>query len=170
MLHIYTGNGKGKTTAAVGLAVRAAGAGLKVRFFQLMKDGGSSEIAMLEKLGVVVKAARGCCKFSFMMSEDEKTAATDEHNAILNEVGDLLKGDDADLIVLDEFFCALSANLVSRELAESVILGYGGGCEIVLTGRGACSPFTERADYISEIAAIKHPFDKGVRARKGIEY
>ena len=170
MLHIYTGNGKGKTTASVGLAVRAAGAGLRVYFLQLMKDGTSSEIAMLERLGVSVGAARSCWKFSVSMNAEEKAAASAEHSAILNEVGRLLADGAADLIVLDEFFCALSAGLLDRELAERVILGYSGDTELVLTGRGACSPFTDSADYITEMLPHKHPYDRGIPARKGIEF
>ena len=170
MLHIYTGNGKGKTTSAVGLAVRAAGAGLKVYFLQLMKDGSSSEIEMLRHLGVNVRAAKSCCKFTFQMNEAERAAAAAEHNAILSEAAELIRSGSADLIVLDEFFCALSKELLDRELAESVILGDTGDTELVLTGRGACSPFTEKADYITEMIPVKHPYERGITARKGIEF
>lgn len=170
MLHIYTGKGKGKTTASVGLAVRAAGSGLRVCFFQLMKDGSSSEIAMLEKLGIKVKASRNCCKFSFKMTDSEKEAAKIEHNTILSEVETIIKNNEADLIILDELFCALSANLLDKDLAERIILKTSTNIEIVLTGRGACSPFTDQADYITEMNPIKHPFDKGIHARQGIEY
>jgi len=170
MLHIYTGNGKGKTTAAVGLAVRAAGSGLKVYFLQLMKDGSSSEIEMLRQLGVNVRAAKSCCKFTFQMNEAERAAAASEHNSILNEAAELIRTGSADLIVLDEFFCALSEELLDRELAERVVLGDTGDTELVLTGRGACSPFTEKADYITEMMPVKHPYDKGIAARKGIEF
>ena len=170
MLHIYTGNGKGKTTAAVGLAVRAAGAGLRVHFFQMMKDGTSSEIAMLEKLGVTVKAAESCCKFSREMDDSEKAIATAEHTAMLAEIMMLLGTGLADLVVIDEFFCALSAKLVDSSLAEAMLNSYNGKTELVLTGRGACSPYTDRADYITEMTPLRHPYDKGVQARKGIEY
>ena len=170
MLHIYTGKGKGKTTAATGLSVRATGAGLIVYFFQLMKDGSSSEIAMLKSLGVNVRASRNCCKFSYKMNETEKEEAKAEHNQILNEIQDLLTGNKADLIVIDEFFCALSSNLIDSSLAEQIILGYDGDTELVLTGRGACVPYTEKADYITEMLPLKHPYDKGIHARKGIEY
>ncbi len=169
MLHIYTGSGKGKTTAAVGLAVRAAGAGLRVCFFQLMKDGSSSEIAMLERLGVKVAAARSCCKFSFEMSEAERAAAKAEHDAMLTRAAELLRSGGADLIVLDEFFCALSEGLVSSGPAGSLVAG-GYDAELVLTGRGACAPYTDAADYVTEMVPHKHPYDKGVQARKGIEY
>lgn len=170
MLHIYTGNGKGKTTAAVGLAVRAAGAGLRVHFFQMMKDGTSSEIAMLEKLGVTVKASESCCKFSHEMNDSEKAIATAEHTAMLAEIMMLLGTGLADLVVIDEFFCALSAKLVDSSLAEAMLNSYNGKTELVLTGRGACSPYTDRADYITEMTPLRHPYDKGVQARKGIEY
>ena len=170
MLHIYTGNGKGKTTAAVGLAVRAAGSGLKVYFLQLMKNGSSSEIMMLRKLGINVRAAQSCCKFTFLMNEAERAAAAAEHNAILSEAAELIRTGSADLIVLDEFFCALSEELLDRELAERVVLGDTADTELVLTGRGDCSPFTEKADYITEMMPVKHPYDKGIAARKGIEF
>lgn len=170
MLHIYTGNGKGKTTASVGLAVRAAGAGLRVYFYQMMKDGSSSEIAMLEKLGVTVKAAQSCCKFSRQMNSSERALAEAEHAQMLAEIAMTVGCGRADLVVIDEFFCALSEGFIDKTLAETMLLGNLGDTELVLTGRGACSPYTDAADYISEIAPIKHPYEKGVMARKGIEY
>ena len=171
MLHIYTGNGKGKTTASVGLAVRAAGAGLRVYFLQLMKDGTSSEIAMLERLGVSVGAARSCCKFSVSMNAEEKAAASAEHSAILNEVGRLLADGAADLIVLDESIGAYNKRLLDTDKASELTeLAASSECELVLTGRGACSPFTDSADYITEMLPHKHPYDRGIPARKGIEF
>ena len=170
MLHIYTGNGKGKTTAAVGIAVRAAGAGMRVHFFQMMKDGTSSEVSMLKKLGIGYKAGRACCKFSFEMSESEKAAAAAEHLSILSEAAELMRSGASDLIVIDEFFCALSTGLLEREAAEAFVSRAEESTELILTGRGACPPFTGYADYITEMQPLKHPYDNGITARKGIEY
>ncbi|MDO4863628.1 MAG: cob(I)yrinic acid a,c-diamide adenosyltransferase [Ruminococcus sp.] len=170
MLHIYTGNGKGKTTAAVGLAVRAAGAGLRVCFCQMMKDGSSSEIAMLEKLGVTVKAAPSCCKFVSEMDSSEKAYAAAEHAQMLADLTMTLAMGNFDLVVIDEFFCALSAGLINAANAEMLLRTYSGTPELVLTGRGACEPYLGAADYVTEMTPVKHPYDKGVQARKGIEY
>ncbi|MCM1230962.1 MAG: cob(I)yrinic acid a,c-diamide adenosyltransferase [Ruminococcus flavefaciens] len=165
MIHIYTGDGKGKTTSAMGLAVRGAGAEMSVVVFQFMKDGSSSEIAVLEKLGIPVTCCKECSKFTFQMNADEISAVIDSHNMILEKI----KSESADMIILDEFFGAYNDNLFDRKLAEQVVFGKS-ATEIILTGRNAPSLFTDKADYITVMTKVKHPYDKGIIARQGIEY
>lgn len=165
MLHIYYGNGKGKTTASVGLAVRSAGAGMKVVFMQFLKNGSSSEISVLKKLeNIEVICCEECSKFTFQMSDSEKQTVFDAHDKMIRYALE----SNADLIVLDEFLDAYNSQLLTADLADTLI--YSKNTELVLTGRNPSKKLIEYADYASEINAVKHPYSKGVRARKGIEY
>lgn len=171
MIHIYTGNGKGKSTAAAGLAVRAAGAGMRVCFIQLLKNGTSSEIAMLKKLGIMVRCAESCNKFTFAMTDEERSELTEEHNSLLSDAERLLRSKTVDLLVLDEFMAAYNGELLDRDLAEMVVKAAAEAeRELVLTGRNVPEKFVEMADYVTVMEAKKHPYEKGVTARKGIEY
>ena len=171
MIHIYYGNGKGKTTAAVGLAVRAVGAGMKVGFFQFLKNGSSSEISVLKSLGsVTVICCDECNKFTFAMNDDEKKAVSCRHTSMLKKAADMIESNDVQLVVLDEFIDAYNKKMIDTELAESFISETAQKCEVVMTGRDPSEMFRENADYITEMSAVKHPYEKGVTARKGIEY
>ena len=101
MFHIYCGNGKGKTTASIGLAVRYFGAGGKVYFYQFMKNGTSSEVNILKNMGIYVKACTPCNKFTFKMNDEEKNAVREYHNQMLSEISDIK---EKSLIILDEIF------------------------------------------------------------------
>ncbi|NLT08055.1 MAG: cob(I)yrinic acid a,c-diamide adenosyltransferase [Ruminococcus sp.] len=170
MLQIYCGNGKGKTTASVGAAVRAAGAGLKTAFIQFLKSGTSSEIAMLERLpGITVLYASVCDKFTFQMNDEEKAEVRRCHDRLLAHAGKLLS-EGLDVLILDEFNAAYKLGLMDRTSAAELILSNKNNAEIIITGREPAPEFTEAADYISEIAAVKHPYENGTAARKGIEY
>lgn len=171
MLQIYCGDGKGKTTAALGLAMRAAGSGMRVWFVQLMKGGFTSELAALARMPEMT--VRRCDRdygFSFRMSEDERAQLTQCHNALLSEAADMLHSGEADMLVLDEFFSAWRLQLLDRALAERLISGRPEQAELILTGRDPDDCFLEAADYVSEIRAVKHPYTKGIAARKGIEF
>lgn len=171
MLHIYYGNGKGKTTAAVGLAVRAAGAGLKVAFFQFLKNGTSSEIAVLNKINsITIKCCNECSAFVSQMSDSEKNAVIARHNKQLSDAFSLIDNGMTDLIVLDEFLDAYNKNMLDRELADKLILNCPEAVELVLTGRNPDKKFLDSADYLNEITAVRHPYQKGISARYGIEY
>lgn len=171
MLHIYTGNGKGKTTAAVGLAVRAAGADKSVTFIQFLKNGTSSEIEQLKKLGITVACAESCNKFTSAMNAEELAALTEEHNALLRRAGKLIHDGKADMLILDEFIGAYNMELLDTVLAEKLIAdALAAGCELVLTGRDAPQTLCSTADYITEMLPHKHPYDRGIPARKGIEF
>lgn len=166
MLHIYYGDGKGKTTAAAGLALRMAGYGKKVLFVQFLKGGVSGEIAPLQKCGIKVMRCDREYGFFGEMTEEERADMTACHNANLKYA--LENADGFDIIVLDEIFSAYNYNLADRELVKRAVSECT--CELVLTGHEPEEWFLERADYVSEIKKIKHPFDSGISARKGIEY
>lgn len=166
-LHIYCGDGKGKTTASIGLAMRAAGAGMKVCFVQFMKGGETAELDTLKLIPNI--SVHRCDKeygFLWNMSDNEKDDITVTHNELLTTAFN----SGADLVVLDEFNFAYSSGLMDKMLAEKLILDNKDSCEIVLTGRDPAEIFIQEADYVSEICCVKHPYEKGVTARKGIEY
>lgn len=171
MLQIYHGDGKGKTTAAVGLAVRAAGAGLKVLFMQFLKNGSSSEIKVLSGIdGITVRCCEECNKFTFEMNDTEKQAVSDDHNSMLELAMSMVSQKKADVVIMDEFLDAYNKSMLDLRLAEMVITNFSETAEIVLTGRSPDEIFIEKADYISHVTAEKHPYSRGITARKGIEY
>ena len=171
MLHIYHGNGKGKTTAAVGLAVRFAGSGGKVLFMQFLKNGSSSEISVLKAIdGITVSCCEKCCKFTFQMNENEKNAVIKKHDLMLEEAVSMIENGEVGLVILDEFLDAYNKKLLNTQLADKLILSISDKAEVAVTGRSPNQEFIEKADYISCISAEKHPYTNGISARKGIEY
>ncbi len=169
MLQIYCGDGKGKTTAALGLALRAAGAGMRVHIVQLMKGRPTSELNLLEKIpDITVSRLDRDYGFPAEMSPSVRSAVTDRHNALLREAERLLP--QLDMLILDEFNSACRHGLLDRALAERLVLDNADKMEIILTGRKPEQKFLDAADYISEIAAVRHPFARGVKARRGIEF
>ena len=171
MLHIYYGNGKGKTTAAVGLAVRACGSGMKTGFFQFLKNGSSSEISILNSINnLSIYCCDKCDKFTFTMNEKELAEVTIQHNEMMKKAEELIKNNDIQLIVLDEFLDAYNKNLIDREFADNLINYSISRCEVVLTGREPTEEQKKSADYLTEMKAVKHPYNNGIPARKGIEY
>ena len=171
MLHIYYGNGKGKTTAAVGLIVRASGAGMKTAFFQFLKNGSSSEISVLKLIdNIEVYCCEKCKKFTFEMNEHELNDVISEHNTMLNKAANLIKNDDIQLLVLDEFLDVYNKKLIDIDQADDFINSLPSKVEVVMTGRIPSDKLRETADYLTEMKAVKHPYAKGTQARKGIEY
>ena len=165
-IQVYYGDGKGKTTAAVGLAVRAVGAGLTVCFAQFMKPGTSCELEGLRSLGVrMISGAQN--KFSFQMTPEEKAQACLRNEAILNEA--LILKDD--VLVLDEAMDACRLGLLDRERILALLRDKPHDLELVITGHEPDQEFLDLADYVTEAVCHKHPYrDEGVAARKGIEY
>ncbi len=171
MLHIYYGNGKGKTTAAIGLTIRAVGAGMKAAFFQFLKNGSSSEINILRNIGNIhVMCCEKCNKFTYAMNEFEKKEVTLCHNEMLKKGIDLLKSGEIQLVVLDEFLDACNKKLIDHELCNLFLDHWTDKAEIIITGRDPSQSMINKADYITEMKAVKHPFNRGLSARKGIEY
>lgn len=171
LTHVYTGNGKGKTTASVGLAVRAAGDSKKVLFVQFLKDQKTGELASLESLpGVTVRRAPALKKFSWDMTPEEKAEARTQNDAFLAEVIYKVKDNAYDLLVLDESLGASYAGLLDEGALLAFVQDKPEGLELVLTGRNPSEELVAAADYVTEMKKIKHPFDKGVKARRGVEY
>ena len=166
LIHIYYGDGKGKTTAAVGLAVRAAGSGKKILVGQFFKDGSSSEIRILEKIPrITVQCVTEHYGRYANMDNKQRDSAKHCYSAYLSEL--LLLSHSYDVLILDEIFAACRHEMVNRE--ELLLYLSGEHPEVILTGRDPDPGFFELADYITEMRKIKHPFDKGIAARKRIE-
>ena len=172
LTHVYTGEGKGKTTAAMGLALRALGAGLQVRVFQFCKSQPSGEIRALSKIapGIVRRADCDQKKFTWDMTPAEKEAWTEAQQALFDEACDAACDKDVDLVILDEALGAASAGALGVDQLAYLIAHKYRGTELVLTGRNAPARLIELADYATEMRMIKHPYAAGVQARKGVEY
>ena len=170
LIHIYCGNGKGKTTAALGLALRAAGAGKKVLLVQLLKGNPTSELESLALIpSIMVIRPEKSFGFTFNMTDDQKAELTDIHNRLLSRAFDAMNY-DLDMLIIDEFFGAYNKKLVDRGLADRVVFEKSEHCELVLTGRDPDEKFIEAADYVSRIECVKHPYLQGIKSRKGIEF
>lgn len=167
LLHIYCGDGKGKTTAALGLAMRGAGAGMKVCVVQFMKGGDTSELESLKQLkNITVMRCDREYGFSFCMSDEDRKNITACHNKLLEEAF----AGGYDMIILDEFNCAYESGFLDAVRAEELIINGKSSAEIIITGRNPASVFIDIADYISEITCRRHPYEQGIKARRGIEY
>lgn len=165
MLHLYWGNGKGKTTAAMGLALRALGHGRRVVVVQFLKDGTSGEIAPLRAAGATVYACPNA-KFTWLMDEDDKAQAREASAHALNKA--LAK--PFDLLVLDEACAALKSSILDEALLRQAVALAKDGREVVITGRDPDPWLQEAADYSTEMQMHKHPYTEGVAAREGVEY
>lgn len=165
MLHLYWGNGKGKTTAAMGLALRALGHGRRVAIVQFLKDGTSGEIAPLRAAGAAVYACPNA-KFTWLMDEADKAAARE---ASARALGQAL-AEPFDLLVLDEACAALKSGILDEALLRRAVAFAKNGREVVLTGRDPAPWLQDAADYSTEMRAHRHPYADGVAAREGVEY
>lgn len=170
LIHIYCGDGKGKTTAAVGLAVRCAGRGNKVLLVQFLKSRDSGELYSLAKLpDVEVMRGKESKKFTFQMNEEEKHALLIEHNKMFEQVLAKIKNGGYSLLILDEVIGALNAKVFEMPKLIEFLRHKPENLEVVLTGRNPAPELVEIADYVSEMCKVKHPMDKGIMAREGIE-
>ena len=169
LIHLYCGDGKGKTSAAVGLAVRASGAGQQVVFTQFFKDGSSSEIESLKRLpGIRTIHANTVKGFYHAMTPEQREQAREDYTALFRQVTDAAR--DADLLILDEIVSACNRGVVPETLVTDFLRCKPQQLEVVLTGRDPSPALTELADYITEMRKLRHPFDRGIPARKGIEF
>ena len=166
LVHLYCGQGKGKTTAAMGLALRALGQGMQVVVIQFLKTGTSGELEPLRRLGAVVRSGKPGAKFTFQMNAAEKTQAAAENNERLREALTL----PCDLMILDEICAARQSGLLDETLAKQAVLDRPRGREVVLTGREPEQWMLDAADYITEMQALRHPYVQGIPARKGIDF
>lgn len=167
LIHLYHGEGKGKSTASFGLALRAIASGKKVVVCQFLKNGKSGEVLALEnKFGVIIYTAKNIEKFSWQMDENERKLSYNLHNEIFEKA----INEQCDLLILDEICAVCTTELIDIEKVENFLENRPKNTEIVLTGRNPQQFMLEKADYITEMKKIKHPFDEGISARKGIEF
>ena len=168
-IHVYYGNGKGKTTAAMGLVMRAAGTGLRVLVFHFLKDNTSGERVVLEGLeNVTCLPGKENVKFSRQMSSEEKEEVKHYNNKALDEIAKLTAS--FDVLLLDESLCAVKLGLLNEDKLSGFLQHKPRGLEVILTGHAVSERIQALADYVTEIRKIKHPYDKGVSSRQGIEY
>ena len=171
MIHIYCGDGKGKTTCAFGLALRAAGRGIKVLITQFLKSGDSGERAAIAHVpGVTLLEVPERMKFTFRMTEEEKISFGAQMKALLEQTRAVVEKGELDMLVMDECCAAVAKGLLPLEDVLSLLDSVPEALEVIITGRNPDPALVERADYITEMKKIRHPFDKGVAARKGIEW
>jgi len=165
-LQVYTGNGKGKTTAAIGLAIRAASAGKKVFIGQFVKGMHYSELDLLEKIEniTVRQYGRDCFIYREPSKEDIDSALNG-----LAEMELVLKGGEYGVVIMDEASIALYYKLFTFESLKSAIENRSDGVEVIVTGRYAPQELIDMADLVTEMKEIKHYYTKGVEARTGIE-
>lgn len=167
-IHVYTGDGKGKTTAALGLAIRAAGAGKKIFIAQFVKGMHYSELESLKRFEMEItlrQYGRDC----FIKHDPEKEDIALARNG-LQESAEAIRSGKYDLIILDEATIALYYNLFTTEELIEVINLRHDDAEIVITGRKAPPELISIADLVTEMSEVKHYYQQGVQARKGIEY
>ena len=174
LVHIYCGDGKGKTSAAVGMAVRAAGRGLKVVMVRFLKSDDSGEVAVLGHIpGITVIPCERTFGFVSAMDRETREQAARWN---LEQFFRAVELADARLLnislkqILDENMAAMTYGMVPEERVLEFLEARPGGLEVVLTGRSPSERILGAADYVSEIQKVRHPYDRGILARKGIEY
>ena len=168
-VHIYCGDGKGKTTCVMGLSLRAAGSGKKVLLHQFLKDNSSSERNIIDKTeGITVVPGRKMDKFTFQMTAEELDALNEANDAVLQDI--IRMAPDYDMLVLDESVYAIDKGLLTEKPLLDFLKNRPEHLEVVLSGRNPSGELSALADYISEIRKVKHPFDQGLSSRKGIEW
>ncbi len=168
-LHIYTGDGKGKTTASMGLALRSLGSKRKVTVCQFFKNGSSGEIKALQTFDnlTYLKSDKTFPCF-FKMTDEQKQEAKAYYIKLFEDT--IALAEQSDIIIFDELISTYNLEFLDKEHVVSALSSAKKHCEIVITGREAAPELCEIADYISNIQKIKHPYDKGVDARRGIEF
>lgn len=171
LVQVYTGDGKGKTTAATGLAIRAAGRGLKVIFIRFLKKNDSGEVTMIERNIPEIKFMKfnSQDKFIWNMNEEERELLKKETREGLTQAMNIAENGTCDVLVLDEIFGACRNGLIGEDDILNLIKVKQSGVELVLTGRDAPQIIIEAADLVTKMENIKHPFDSGIKTRTGIE-
>lgn len=168
-VHVYHGDGKGKTTCGMGLCVRAAGRGKRVLIYQFLKDNSSGEIASLANIPNITRIpGNDTMKFTFQMTPDELEIEQKRNAFILTKIAAI--ADQYDLLFLDEAVYAMDLNLLSERQVLTFLNTRADHLEVVLTGRNPSQKLLEAADYVTEMVKRKHPFDQGMESREGIEF
>lgn len=170
LIHIYCGDGKGKTTTGMGLCVRAAGFGYRVLIYQFMKDNSTSErnfLSLSENITILDGLPQE--KFSFQMTPEEKAQRKAYYEEQLRTVTHKAAAEKYDVLFLDETIYTIRAGLLDESLVLDFLKNKPEHLEVILTGQNPSQALIDAADYVSEIRKVKHPFDQGIPARKGIE-
>ena len=167
-IHVYTGNGKGKTTAAIGLGVRATGEGLKVYMIQFMKGRRYSEIDALDHIQnfTVVQFGRD----EFVLKENPEQIDIDLARKGFEQAKIIINKGEHDVVILDEINVAVDYNLIPLNDVLQLLEEKPKKVELILTGRYASPEVVKQADIVSEILEIKHPYQNGIESRKGIDW
>ncbi|MGI6318789.1 MAG: cob(I)yrinic acid a,c-diamide adenosyltransferase [Firmicutes bacterium] len=170
-IQVYTGDGKGKTTAALGLGLRAVGRGYNVIMFQFLKGSESGELKSVLYLSGKYKIIRlaETKKFFFNLTREEKETLKKKLENELKQVYEVMANQACDVLILDEIMAALHGGLLTVEEICKLMDSKPSGMELILTGRSAPPEVLERADLVTEMRCVKHYMDKGVMARAGIE-
>lgn len=166
LIHLYFGQGKGKTTAAMGLALRSLGAGKRVVIVQFLKGAETGEIPLLKQLGAQVFRGKAGTKFVFQMTPEEKAATRAIQTAHLQAA----LQEQAEVLILDEACAAWQLNMVDRELLRRAVEEKPAGQELILTGRDPAPWMEAAAHYQTEMRCCCHPYTQGIPARKGVEF
>ncbi len=171
LVHIYTGGGKGKTTAAIGLGIRAYGRGFKVLMVQFMKGMMTGEIKTLQMLepGFVLKRGTEVKKFTWQMSPEELDEISKAEQKMFEDIISEVSDSECQMLILDEIINSVSCGLISTQKVLGFLKNKPDELEVILTGRNAPQELLDFADYVTEMKEVKHPFNKGIPARKGIE-
>ena len=171
LIHIYTGDGKGKTTAALGLAVRAAGRNKRILLVQFFKGGDSGELHTLKDIPnmTVLRLAK---RYGFYKdwTEKQKSEVYREHTDLLCKAIQQAQDGACDLLILDEVISAYQHSTLDRAALAAFLENKPRSLELVLTGRNAPEQFIAMADYVTEMRKIKHPYESGTAAREGVEF
>ena len=171
MIHIYCGDGKGKTSAAVGLAVRAAGRGRKVLIARFLKSDDSGEVTALAQVtGICVLPCVKAFGFYYRMTEEQKAEAAEYYGNLFRQACETAVTEGFEVLVLDELMAACTYRLVEESEVVRFLKDCPDRLEVVMTGRSPSERLIALADYVSEVKMRKHPYEQGVPARKGIEY
>ena len=171
LVHLYCGDGKGKTTAAMGLALRALGRGISVGIVQFLKNTPSGEILFLEQQpNVRILRGQDGDGFSFSMTAEQKQNTRRIHDEHLGQARRWMERGECGLIVLDELCAAYALDLIDRQAVAEFLAARPEPVELVITGRDPAPLLREAADYITEMIMRRHPYERGIGAREGIEY
>ncbi|MGL5648639.1 MAG: cob(I)yrinic acid a,c-diamide adenosyltransferase [Clostridium sp.] len=172
LVQIYTGNGKGKTTAAIGQGMRAYGNGLKVTMLQFLKGGYTGELKTVEELNDNFKIYRFESKKDFVwnLNEEQIELLKKEIRVGYNFILERLEKNDTDLLIIDEIMGALGNKFLTVEEVLYIIENKPENMEVIMTGRNVPQEVIEKADLVTEMKMIKHYYEKGVTSRRGIEY
>ena len=179
LVHVITGDGKGKTTSSLGIAVRAVGSNLRVHMIQFLKSGFTGEIHSAKKLGFEIEQFGVDAIKQKQLGEFKDMTGTFVFNPDIKEkeaallgwghAKNTIKSGKYDVVILDEINCVLAKELIPLQEVLDIVKSHG-KVEIVMTGRDAPKELIDAADYVNVVQGVKHPWQKGIVARKGIEY